>query len=51
LRDLAQKTLQKNKAGGVTQDEGPEFKPQYHREKKELWGLCWWIFVFEQSLL
>jgi hypothetical protein len=26
---LSQKTLHKKKAGGVPQEEGPEFKPQY----------------------
>jgi hypothetical protein len=26
---------QKNKAGGVAQDEGPEFKPQYHQKRKK----------------
>jgi hypothetical protein len=31
---LSQKTLYKNKAGGVAQGEGPEFKPQYHKKKK-----------------
>jgi hypothetical protein len=25
-----EKTHHKNRAGGVTQGEGPEFKPQYH---------------------
>jgi hypothetical protein len=29
-KTLSQKTLHKNRAGGVAQDEGPEFKPQYH---------------------
>jgi hypothetical protein len=29
---LSRKTLHKNKAGGVTQGEGPEFKSQ-HRKK------------------
>jgi hypothetical protein len=27
------KTLLKNRAGGVAQGEGPEFKPQYHQKK------------------
>jgi hypothetical protein len=31
---LSQKTLQKNRAGGVPQDEGPEFKPQYQNPPK-----------------
>jgi hypothetical protein len=30
---LSRKTLHKNKAGGVAQGEGPEFKPQYHKKK------------------
>jgi hypothetical protein len=33
---LSQKPLHKNRASGVTQHEDPEFKPQYHRKKKEL---------------
>jgi hypothetical protein len=31
---LKWKTLQKNRAGGVAQGEGPEFKPQYCKKKK-----------------
>jgi hypothetical protein len=31
---LSLKTLHKNKAGGVAQGEGPEFKPQYCQKKK-----------------
>jgi hypothetical protein len=33
----SQKTLHKNKAGGVTQSESPDFKPQYCKktEKKK----------------
>jgi hypothetical protein len=34
-RPYLKKTLHKNKAGGVVQGEGPEFKPQYHKKKKE----------------
>jgi hypothetical protein len=30
---LSRKTLHKNRAGGVASDEGPEFKPQYHKKK------------------
>jgi hypothetical protein len=33
LETLSQKTPHKNRAGGVAQDEGPEFKPQYCKEK------------------
>jgi hypothetical protein len=29
------KPITKNWAGGVAQGEGPEFKPQYHKKKKE----------------
>jgi hypothetical protein len=32
---LSQKTLHKNRAGGVAQDESPEFKPQYCKKKKK----------------
>jgi hypothetical protein len=31
---LSQKTLHKNRAGGVAQVEGPEFKTQFHKRKK-----------------
>jgi hypothetical protein len=31
---LSQKTLHKNRAGGVVQGEGPEFKAQYRKKKK-----------------
>jgi hypothetical protein len=31
---LSQKYLYKNRVGGVTQGEGPEFKPQYHKKIK-----------------
>jgi hypothetical protein len=31
---LSQKTPHKNRAGGVAQGEGPEFKPQYCKKKK-----------------
>jgi hypothetical protein len=31
---LSQKTLHKNRAGGVAQSEGPELKSQYHIKKK-----------------
>jgi hypothetical protein len=30
----SQKTLHKNRAGGVAQGESPEFKPQYSKKKK-----------------
>jgi hypothetical protein len=29
------KTHHKNRAGGVAQGVGPEFKPQYHKKKKK----------------
>jgi hypothetical protein len=32
---LSQKTLHKNRAGEVAQDEGPEFKSQYCKKKKK----------------
>jgi hypothetical protein len=36
----AQEPISKNpsqkRAGGVTQGEGPEFKPQYHQKKKNV---------------
>jgi hypothetical protein len=30
---LSQKTLHKNRAGGMAQGEGHEFKPQYHKKR------------------
>jgi hypothetical protein len=32
-RDPISKTLHKNRAGGMVQGEGPEFKPQYQINK------------------
>jgi hypothetical protein len=32
---LSRKTLHKNRAGGVAQSEGPEFKPQYCQTRKK----------------
>jgi hypothetical protein len=32
---LSPKTLHKNRAGGLAQGEGPEFKAQYFKNKKE----------------
>jgi hypothetical protein len=34
-KTLSQKTLHKNRTGGVAQSEGSEFKPQYHYKKKK----------------
>jgi hypothetical protein len=34
-QDPILKTHHKNRAGGVAQGEGPEFKPQYHTKKKK----------------
>jgi hypothetical protein len=31
---MLKKTHHKNRAGGVVQDEDPEFKPQYCKKKK-----------------
>jgi hypothetical protein len=36
LQTLSQKILHKNRAGGVAQGEGPEFKPQYCKTKNTL---------------
>jgi hypothetical protein len=35
LRPYLEKTYHKNRAGGVAQGEGPEFKLQYHKKKKK----------------
>jgi hypothetical protein len=32
---IVRETLHKNRAGGVAQGEGPEFKPQYLKKKKK----------------
>jgi hypothetical protein len=32
-KTLSQKTLHKNRAGGVAQGEAPEFKPQYRKKE------------------
>jgi hypothetical protein len=34
VRSYLEKTLHKNRAGGVAYGGGPEFKPQYHEKKK-----------------
>jgi hypothetical protein len=34
-RPYLEKPFTKNKAGGVAQGEGPEFKPQYRKKKKK----------------
>jgi hypothetical protein len=34
-KTFSQKTCHKNRAGGVAQGEGPEFKPHYRRKKKK----------------
>jgi hypothetical protein len=34
-KTLSQKTLHKNRAGGVAQGEGHKFKPQYRKKKKD----------------
>jgi hypothetical protein len=36
MRPYLKKTLHKNRTGGVTQGEGPEFKPQYCKKKKKI---------------
>jgi hypothetical protein len=33
-KTLSRKTLHKNRAGGVAEGEGPEFKPQYFKKRK-----------------
>jgi hypothetical protein len=35
LQDPISKNPSKNRASGVAQGEGPEFKPQYHHQKKK----------------
>jgi hypothetical protein len=35
MRPPSRKNLHKNRAGGMVQDEGPEFKPKYCKKKKE----------------
>jgi hypothetical protein len=36
MRPYLEKTLHKNRAGGVAQDEGSEFKPQHCQKKKKV---------------
>jgi hypothetical protein len=36
VRPPSQKALHKNRAGGVAQGEGPEFKPLYCQKKKKI---------------
>jgi hypothetical protein len=36
VRPFFEKTLHKNKAGGVAQGEDPEFKLEYHLDKKRM---------------
>jgi hypothetical protein len=47
LETLSQKTLHKNRAGRVAQGEGPEFKLQYHKTKKQKQN----IIVKEKKLI
>jgi hypothetical protein len=35
-KTLSQKTLHKNRACGVAQGEGPEFKTQYHKKERKV---------------
>jgi hypothetical protein len=37
---ISKKILHKNRAGGVAQDVGPDFKPQHHK-KKGKWMNVW----------
>jgi hypothetical protein len=39
MRPYLEKTHHKKGAGGVTQGEGPEFKPQYCKKKKKVQAL------------
>jgi hypothetical protein len=44
LETLSQKILHKNRAGGVAQGGGPEFKLQYHKkERKKLSTDSYWV--------
>jgi hypothetical protein len=36
MKTLSQKNPSQKRAGGVAQDVGPEFKPQYHKKKKKV---------------
>jgi hypothetical protein len=38
LGDPISKTLHKNRASGVAQGKGPEFKPQYHQNKEMIYS-------------
>jgi hypothetical protein len=43
LKSLSQKTLHKSRAGGMAQGEGPEFKHQHHKKKKNSVAGCQWL--------
>jgi hypothetical protein len=42
MRCYLKKTHHKKRVGGVAQDVGPEFKPQYHKKKKKIRKLSLW---------
>jgi hypothetical protein len=46
-QDLISKSLHKNNSGGVAQGEGPEFKPQYHTQKKNIYMyICIYLYIY-----
>jgi hypothetical protein len=53
---VSKKTNHKNRAGGVTQSIGPEFKPQYCKKKKlrrkySLQKRCWEKWTFPHQIM
>jgi hypothetical protein len=45
---ILKKTLAK-RVGGVSQGEGPECRPQYHKEKEETAVYAFWLFIVFQK--
>jgi hypothetical protein len=52
MRPYLKNTYHKNKAGGVAQSVGPEFKPQYHkkRERERERPLMSYLYLFMASI-
>jgi hypothetical protein len=45
-KTLSQKTLHKNRAGGVAQGEGPEFNPQYFQKNQNQNKIKPWSYIW-----
>jgi hypothetical protein len=54
MRPYLEKNHHKNRAGGVAQGVGPEFKSQYHKKTNKrlvdaIWKICWKMRVGRQG--